>query len=83
MPDTKDSDEQQVNKLFRIDLAKPGEFAKKLPLSFTDGITVWRKQFALGTLPKNIQQQIEENDRLFWVVAINPENAKVFYEAYR
>lgn len=80
--DTKDSTEKQILSLFKIDLAKPGEFAKKLPLSFTNGVTVWRKQFALGPLPKNIQQQIEDNNGQFWVVAINPENAKLFIEMY-
>ena len=74
-PHTKDITERQVNKLFQVDLVKPGEFAKKLPLSFTDGVNVWRRQFTLNNLSKN-----SENNKFFWVVAINPENAKLFIE---
>ncbi len=80
---TKDRVEQSVNKLFRKDFIKPGEFAKQLPVSFTEGEIVWRRQFALGSLPKAAQQQIEDNNQQFWVVALNPENAFLFRQYYK
>ncbi|MGE9312374.1 hypothetical protein ACLOAU_12040 [Niabella sp. CJ426] len=79
---TNDKIEQSVNKLFQKDFIKPGEFAKQLPLSFTEGEVVWRRQFALGTLPKAAQQQIEDNNGQFWVVGLNPENAFLFRQYY-
>ncbi len=80
---TNDKIEQSVNRLFQKDFIKPGEFAKQLPLSFTEGEVVWRRQFALGTLPKAAQQQIEDNNRQFLVVGLNPENAFLFRQYYQ
>ncbi|WP_343565369.1 hypothetical protein [Sphingobacterium sp.] len=79
---TNDKIEKEVLNLFKIDFAKPGEFAKQLPLAFTDGVEVWRRQFALGNLPKNAQQQIEDNDGQFAVVTILPENARILTEQF-
>ena len=80
---TNDKIEQSVNRLFQKDFIKPGEFAKQLPLSFTEGEVVWRRQFALGTLPKAAQQQIEDNNRQFLVVGLSPENAFLFRQYYQ
>lgn len=80
---TNDKIGQSVNSLFQKDFIKPGEFAKQLPLSFTEGEVVWRRQFALGTLPKAAQQQIEDNNGQFWVVGLNPENAFLFRQYYK
>lgn len=80
---TRDKVGQEVNKLFQQDFIKPGEFAKQLPLSFTEGEVVWRRQFALGVLPKVVQQQIEDNNQQFWVTGLNPENALLFRQHYK
>lgn len=79
---TDDKIEKEILDFFRPDFIKPGEFAKKLPLAFTDGVEVWRRQFALGTLPKNAQRQIEENGGEFCVVAISPENPRILTEQF-
>ena len=79
---TNDKTEKEVLGLFKIDFVKPGEFAKKLPLAFTDEVAVWRRQFALGHLPKNVQQQIEDNDGQFCVVTIVPENPRILTEQF-
>lgn len=68
-PTTTDPDEKNVNKLFRPDDINMGAFAKPLPLAFTEGVVIWRRQFLL--------RGIENPDAGFWVVAINPENAKI------
>lgn len=79
---TNDKIDKEILDLFKIDFVKPGEFAKKLPLAFTDGVAVWRRQFALGNLPKDAQQQIEDNDRQFCVIAIVPENPRILTEQF-
>lgn len=79
---TNDKIDKEILDLFKIDFVKPGEFAKKLPLAFTDGVAVWRRQFALGNLPKDAQQTIEDNDRQFCVVAIVPENPRILTEQF-
>lgn len=79
---TNDKIEREILNLFKIDFANPGEFAKQLPLTFTDGVEVWRRQFALGNLPKKAQQQIEDNDGQFTVVTIIPENARILTEQF-
>lgn len=79
---TNDKIDKEILDLFKIDFVKPGEFAKKLPLAFTDGVAVWRRQFALGNLPKDVQQQIEDNDRQFCVIAIVPENPRILTEQF-
>ena len=79
---TNNSIEKQINKLFHIDLTKPNEFAKKLPIEFTEGETIWRRQFSLFSLSKEIKQKIEEDKGNFVVVAINPENAKFVHDYY-
>ncbi|MGE8292575.1 MAG: hypothetical protein ACN6ON_12885 [Sphingobacterium sp.] len=79
---TKDKVEKEILDLFKIDFVKPGELAKKLPLAFTDGVEVWRRQFALGHLPKEFQQQIEDNDRQFFVIAIVSENPRILTEQF-
>lgn len=63
---TKDKVAREILNLFKIDFANPGEFAKKLPLAFTEGVQVWRRQFALGVLPKDFQQKILDHDEQFW-----------------
>ncbi len=79
---TNDTTEKEILKLFREDFIKPGEFAKQLPSAFTDGVEVWRRQFALGTLPKEVQKQIEDHDRQFCVVAISSENPRILIENF-
>ncbi len=76
-PSTNDKSEKQVLKLFRPDLANPMEPGKKLPLSFTNDEIVWRKQFNLGILSKELQEEIENNHGQFWAVAINAEYPQV------
>ena len=79
---TDDKTEKAILELFKMDFIKPGEFAKKLPLAFTDGTEVWRRQFALGTLPKETQRQIEDNNGQFCVVAISSENPRILTEQF-
>lgn len=67
--------QKQINQLFKKDFVKPGEFAKLLPLSFTENIPVWRRQFFLPNLE-------EKENFQFPVVVISEENAKIFKEFY-
>jgi hypothetical protein len=79
---TNDKTERDLLELFKIDFANPGEFAKKLPLAFTNGVEVWRRQFALGALSKEAQRQIEGNAGQFAVVAIRSENPRILTEQF-
>lgn len=80
-PNTKE--ERAVADLFRPDFIKPGEFAKMLPLSFTNNIPVYRKQFSFVPISKNIKDRTDVEDGLFVVAALREENAwicKLFYQ---
>lgn len=79
---TDDKIERDLLELFKIDFANPGEFAKKLPLAFTNGVEVWRRQFALGAFSKDAQRQIEGNAGQFAVVAIRSENPRILREQF-
>ena len=74
--------DKEVANLFRPDFANPNEFAKKLPLAFTDNIIVWRKQVSFMAVSKEINQKIEDEDGKFAMVAIVPENARFLFEYY-
>lgn len=79
---TKDKVAREILNLFKIDFANPGEFAKKLPLAFTEGVQVWRRQFALGVLTKDFQQKILDHDGQFCVVVISSENPRILTEHF-
>ena len=79
---TNDKTDRALLELFKIEFANPGEFAKKLPLVFTNGVDIWRRQFALSTLPKAAQRQIEGNDGKFAVVVIDSENPRILIEQF-
>ena len=74
--------DKEVANLFRPDFANPNEFAKKLPLAFTDNIILWRKQVSFMAVSKEINQKIEDEDGKFAMVAIVPENARFLFEYY-
>ena len=76
-------DEKKVRDLFRPDFIKPGEFAKQLPLSFTDNVVVYRKQFVFTAVPAPIRQQIDNDGGLFVAVALREENANFCKEFYQ
>jgi len=74
--------DKEIFNLFRPDFIKPNEFAKKLPLAFTDNIVVWRKQVSFVGTSKEIKQQIEDDGGKFAMVAIVPENARFLSDYY-
>lgn len=76
------STDKEVANLFRPDFINPNEFAKKLPLAFTDNIIVWCKQVSFKAISKEINQKIEDEDGKFAMVAIVPENARFLFEYY-
>lgn len=79
---TKDSTERKVKNLFLADFIMPGEFAKKLPLEFTEQTLVWRTQFTLSHIPKHITAMMSSDAGKFAVVGIIPENPKFITEYY-
>lgn len=74
--------EKEIAILFRPDFIKPNEFAKKLPLSFTENKEVWRKQISFVATSKEIKEKIREEDDKFAMVAIIPENARFLTDYY-
>lgn len=74
--------DKQVANLFREDFIKPNEFAKQLPLVFTDNVVVWRKQISFVGTPDHIKQKIEDENGNFAMVALVQENARFLFEYY-
>lgn len=74
--------DKQVANLFREDFIKPNEFAKQLPLAFTNNVVVWRKQISFVGTPDQIKQKIEDENGNFAMVALVPENARFLFEYY-
>ena len=74
--------DKEISILFRPDFIKPNEFAKKLPLAFTENIAVWRKQVSLVATSKDIKEKIREEDDKFPMVTIIPENARFLSDYY-
>lgn len=74
--------EKEIGILFRPDFIKPNEFAKKLPLAFTENIVVWRKQVSLVAISKEIKDKIREDNDHFPMVTIVPENARFLADYY-
>lgn len=75
--------DKEVATLFRPDFLKPNEFAKKLPLAFTDQVEVWRKQVSFISASKETRQKIEDEQGKFAMVAIVPENAQFLADYYQ
>ncbi len=74
--------EKEIFNLFRPDFIKPNEFAKKLPLEFTENILVWRKQVSFLGMNTQILEKINNEDDQFGMIAIVPENAKFLFNYY-
>ncbi|WAC42581.1 hypothetical protein [Pedobacter sp. SL55] len=73
---------KEVANFFRPDFLKPNEFAKTLPLTFTEQVKVWCKQVSfVGTSTALKQNLIDEQDK-FAMVAIVPENARLLLDYY-
>lgn len=73
---------KEISILFRPDFIKPNEFAKKLPLDFTENKVVWRKQVSLVATSKYIKEKIREEDDKFPMIAIVPENGRFLSDYY-
>ncbi|WDF45726.1 hypothetical protein PQ459_12555 [Chryseobacterium sp. KACC 21268] len=73
---------KEIAILFRPDFIKPNEFAKKLPLAFTENIVVWRKQVSFVASPKTVNEKIREEGDKFPMVTIIPENARFLSDYY-
>ena len=76
------STDKEVANLFRPDFIKPNEFAKKLPLAFTNNNIVWCKQVSFMATPKEITQKIEDEGGKFAMVTLVPENARFLSDYY-
>lgn len=74
--------DKEIATLFRPDFIKPNEFAKKLPLAFTENIVVWRKQVSFLASPKTVNEKISEEGDKFPMVTIIPENARFLSDYY-
>ncbi|TDX86447.1 hypothetical protein [Epilithonimonas xixisoli] len=74
--------DKEIAILFRPDFIKPNEFAKKLPLAFTENIVVWRKQVSFVASPKTVNEKIREEGDKFPMVTIIPENARFLSDYY-
>lgn len=77
------SAEKKVFDLFRPDDIKPGEFAKKLPLEFTENVEIYRKQVSFKSVSDQVLKQIMETDGgKFPLITIIDENAQFLKEYY-
>lgn len=73
----------RINSLFKIKLSQPGIFGEQLPLEFTEGVPVWRREFSLSGLSEKQFAAVREDNGQFYVVAVRDESAKFFIENYQ